>query len=553
MAYTDPDQLLARAAKADEKRQAMQSIMSEVYRYCMPERDNWNSYGTGADRTTWIYDSAGVASTSRFANRLQGTVFPTGQRWAKLALPPEMETGSEDSKQVAADLDRATQVVFRHVHASNFDAEINPFCHDMAAGVAALLVENGRLTQKRSNAPLLRCLAVPPARLSFDEGPWGTVEGIFFNQVMPGRLVQRHYPDAKLPQQVKAAIDAKPEADINMLQATYYDAKSMKWCFEVLLKDEKEYIVTRKYRTNPWIITRWTRVPGETHGRGPLLQALPDIRVANKLMELMLVSGSFDATPTFTAVDDGVLNPDVVEIVPGEVIPVRSNGGPMGPSLQAVLRPGSLQFSDALLDRMHTRIRQLLFDNPLPPEVQAGLTATEIVERIRLFQQDSGSFGRLHQDAVSPLMLRFVDILEEAGEFKPAMFGGNMGDLFKALRDNILTTRVISPIARAQDQADVQSVMSMVSGAAALGEFGGRMLQAGVDPEKAGRFVAVRTGIPAELIPTEEETAGAMRAAQKAAENQTMLTSPVVAQGVGALASAAANGAQSAQPAQPAQ
>jgi len=526
--------LLKRAEKAEMKRDAMVSLMREVYKFTMPERDNWSSYGIGQDRTNFVYDSSGVSGASRFANRLQMTVFPAGQRWSMLSLPEEKQ-GSDEAKRLQIDLQEATKIMFRHVHASNFDAEISPVCHDIGAGVGIMLVENGRYGQKRSSAPLLRCQAVPPALVAFDEGPWGTVEGVFFTQTMAGRLITRTYPDAKLPKEMSEVIAAKPEDDVTLLQATTYDAKKLRWVFQVIDRAGKEVLVTRSYRTNPWIIIRWTKVSGESHGRGPLMQALPDIRVANKLMELMLISGSFDADPTYTAVDDGVVNTDVLGIVPGQIVPVRSNGGTFGPSIKMLERPGSLQFSDALLDRMHTRVRQLLFDNPLPPEVQVGLTATEIVERMRLFQQDTGSFGRLHQDAVVPLTLRFVDILEEAGEFPPDRFP----KLFEALRGNQVQTRVVSPIARAQDQADVQVVMSMIGGATRLGEFGVRMLLAAINPEKAGVYIANRSGVPAELIPSESETTGRLKAAAEAEQNRTLATSPVVAQVAGAVAGGA--------------
>ena len=533
----DVEALLKRAEHAERERDAFAPLMREIYRYTMPERDGWSSYGLGQDRQNLVYDSSGVASVSRFANRLQMTVFPAGQRWSQLALPQELANG-DAAKKLQEDLEEATNIMFRHVHASNFDAEINPVCHDVGAGVGCMLVENGRLGQKRPGAPLFRCQAVPPANLAFDEGPWGTVEGVFFSQTMAGRLVKRTYPDIKLTKEMKAAIDQDPEGDVSLLQATTYDAEKLRWAFQVVDRSHKTVLLTRWYRTNPWIIIRWTKVPGESRGRGPLMVALPNIRVSNKLMELMLITGSFDATPTYTAADDGVMNPDVISILPGDIIPVRSNGGNFGPSLKILDRPGNLQFSDALLDRMHTSVRQLLFDNPLPPEVQVGLTATEIIERMRLFQQDTGSFGRLHQDAVVPLTLRFVDILEEAGEFPPERFS----KLFEALQSNMVQVRVVSPIARSQDQADLQSLMSLIAGAANLGTFGAQMLQAAVNPDRAGLYIAERSGIPTKLIPTETETASRHKAEAETAQQQLLATSPVAAQVAGALAGGMANG-----------
>lgn len=531
--------LLKRAERAEEKRQAISGLMQEIYRYFMPERDSWNSYGIGQDRNVYVYDSTGIATLTRFANRLQTTVFPAGQRWAELALPTVLASApeSDELRQMQIDLEAATQIAFHHVHASNFDAEINPVCYDIGAGVGALLVQNGRTVSGDPGSPLLQFQAVPPARIAFDEGPFGTVEGVFFTQCQPGRLVERLYPDADLPPELARQIEADPERDVDLLQCTTYDPKRREWQFRVVDKLSKELLVERRYRTNPWIIIRWTKIAGESHGRGVLTQALPDARVANKLMELMLIAGNFDADPTYTALDDGVLNTDVISVVPGQIIPVRSNGGTMGPSLKMLERPANLQFSDVLLERMHTRLRQLLFDNPLPPEVQVGLTATEIIERMRMYQQDTGSFGRLHHDGVIPLMLRIVDILEEAGEFPPPRFQ----QLFAALQSRRLQVRVVSPIARSQDQADMQQLMSLISGAVNLGPFGQRMLLSAVNPERAGRLVAQRSGIPSGLIPSAAETAARLKAEAEASQQQLLATSPVAAQVAGAVAGGAMN------------
>ncbi len=538
--------LLKRAERADQKRAAVSDLMREIYRYFMPERDHWNSYGIGQDRSIYVYDSTGVATHTNFANRLHSAVWPAGQRWAELGLPAALLSAAESDelRQLKADLEAVTQIMFHHVHAGNFDAEINPVCYDIGAGVGAMLVQNGRRVSGDPSMPLLQCQAVPPAMLSFDDGPFGTVEGVFFAQEVPGRNLNRLYPDASLPAELARAIAENPEADVKVKQCTTFDAAKGDWRMQVIHEPTKTRLADRRYRTNPWIIIRWSRLAGETHGRGVLAQALPDTRTANKLLELMLIAGDFDADPTYTAVDDGVINTDVISVLPGQIIPVRSNGGATGPSLAMLPRPANLQFSDALLQQMHTRQRQLLFDHPLPPEVQVGLTATEIIERIRLYQQQTGSFGRLHHDGVNPLVLRFVDILEEAGEFPAPRFAGVL-DLLRSRRAEI---RVVSPIARAQDQVDQQQLMSVIAGLSQLGPFGQRILLAAVNPERAGAVIAQRAGIPATVVPTKAETDGRLRAEQEAQQQAMLATSPVAAQVAGAVASGAMNGGQATAP-----
>lgn len=536
MARPDVEQTMKRAERAETKRRHFARLMQDVFAYALPERDSWNAYGYGENRHVQVYDSTATISAGRFANRLQQALFPPGQRWCKLALPPEL-AAEDAAQQVQVDLEAATELLFRHMHASNFDMVANEWAQELGAGNAVLLIENGRLGTKRLNAPLLRFQAIPSGMVGYDEGPFGIVEGIFSTQKLQARLVRRTYPDATaLPDAIARAEREAPEQECELLVATYYDPEDDLFRFDVIHVPDKARFVERDYRTNPWVVTRWTKAPGETHGRGPLTMALPDIRTVNKLVELMLKAGSIAVAGVWTAVDDGVLNPANVRITPGAVIPVRSNGTQgMGPSLRALDFPADFQLNEALQDKLTTRIRQVLFDDPLPPEVQVGLTATEVIERVRRFQSDTGAFGRLTADAAVPIVTRCIDILEQAGEFSGPRFQG----LLEALRNDAIRVQSTSPLAQAQDRADVQAIMGFVSGAAQLGDFGQAMLRAGIDPDRAGRLVSERSGVPASVIPNKQELAQQREEADDAATTQQLLSSPAVAQVAGALAGAA--------------
>lgn len=530
-----PEALIKRAEAAERKRDAFASLMRDCYRYAMPERDAWASYGYGQNKRSEVYDSTAMLSTARFATRLVNALFPPGQRWAKLTLPP-LEQENAETKTLREQMEALTAILFKHIHVSNFDPCMHEAAHDLAAGVSAILIENGRLAAGRNHGPVLRFTSVPAAMVAFDEGPFGVIEGVFYAQRVAARNIKRHYPDARdLPSAIEQKINTAPEDEIALLQCTTYDDKQAKWCFQVLLRDEKTELVKRYYRTNPWVITRWMKAPGETYGRGPLTMALPDIRTLNKLRELALISASFAVTPMWTVTDDGVINADAIRIEPNAIIPVRSNGGPMGQSLKAVEMPARFDIAQMLEADLKTTIRQILFDNPLPPEVQVGLTATEVIERVRQFQADTGAFGRLEIDAVRPTVARCLDILEEAGEFAAPEFKGVM----EALQQDFIRVQTTSPLAQAQERVDVQGVMQFTAGLTSLGEMGAAMAKAGIDPMKAGRWLAQHSGVPEKLIPAEEDLNNEQDANQQNAQMMGLLQSPVMAQVAGQVAKAA--------------
>jgi hypothetical protein len=177
-----------------------------------------------------------------------------------------------------------------------------------------------------------------------------------------------------------------------------------------------------------------------------------------------------------------------------------------------------------------------MFDDPLPPDVVPNVTATEIIERTRRFQADTGAFGRLQSDAVTPLVRRCLDILEEAGAFAAERFAG----LMQAVQDDAVRILATSPLAMAQDMADAEAVEVFVARAMSAGEPGAAILKAGIKLDEAGPWLAARRGVPHALIPSQAERAAAAKAEQAAAAEAQLLSSPAVAQMAGAVSGALA-------------
>src|SRR3546814_6808214 len=61
------------------------------------------------------------------------------------------------------------------------------------------------------------------------------------------------------------------------------------------------------------------------------MKALPDIKTANKVVELILKNASIAVTGIWQADDDGVLNPATVRLVPGAIIPKAQGSAGLTP------------------------------------------------------------------------------------------------------------------------------------------------------------------------------------------------------------------------------
>lgn len=516
-APTIVERLMKRSEKAFGRKSQYATLLRDTYEYTQPERSSYAQIGEGQARNVRVFDSTAIIGTARLANKIQRGLFPPYQRWA--TLKPGSEVPEKFRRQLGYVLELVTARLFAHIQASNFDTASNEMAHDLAVGTGVLLIENGRLGG-RHDAPALRFTAVPSASVAFENGPFSTVEGIFYKTKHPARDVKRTYPDAgPLPRPIAEAAGKNPDQEFEFLQATYYDAEESLWKFCVVATADKALIVERRYRTNPWVVIRWQLAPGEIEGRGPCLQAMPDIRTCNKVVELVLKNASLAIAGPYTGVDDGVLNTDTVVIEPGAIIPVAANDGPKGPSLKPLERSGDFSVAELVLEDMRNNIKKMLFDNPLPPPQGPVRSATEIVERMKELQGDIGAaFGRLNQEGVTPIVIRCLDILDEIGEVVlPLKIDGKE-----------IAIQPMSPLAQVQSMDDVQVIIQYAQ--LVTGALGPQAMSAGLDSDKAAAHISDLMGIPIELIPDPEQLAAARAAQAKAAQAEALLKSPAVAQ-----------------------
>ncbi len=237
-----------------------------------------------------------------------------------------------------------------------------------------------------------------------------------------------------------------------------------------------------RFSSPPFINFRWLKAPGEVYGRSPVMKALPDIKTANKVVELVLKNASIAVTGIWQADDDGVINPATIKLVPGTIIPKAVGSAGLTP----LETPGRFDVSELVLDQLRDRIRKALFVDQLGQVNGPRMTATEVLERAAQMARILGAtYGRLQSELLSPLVTRARDILSRRGEIP---------DLPLDNRMVVLDYR--SPQARYQAQQDVQNTLVWLDSVRALGPDA----LAAVDQAAAARWLGRTLGVPGELI-----------------------------------------------------
>ena len=506
MMRLDAKDVLARHDKALTKKDDFRNLYDEAYEFALPQRNLYDGYYDGGvqgqKKMNRVFDSTAINSTQRFANRMQSGIFPPQRKWCR--LEPGSDIPMDRRPEAQAALDAYSDKMFDTLKQSNFDVAIGEFLLDLCVGTAVMLVQPG------DDVNPINFIPVPQFLVSFDEGANGQVDNVYRRMKLKAESIQRQWPDAEIPAEMKNLIEQKPTEEIDLIEATIFDQERGDYCYHVIDKKSKTELVYRRMDHSPWIVSRYAKIAGETYGRGPLITALPDIKTLNKTVELVLKNASLSISGVYTAADDGVLNPNTVKIMPGAIIPVARNGGPQGESLRPLPRAGDFNVSQIIMDDLRKNIKRTLLDESLPPDNMSARSATEVVERMKELAQNLGSaFGRLINETMIPVVSRMLQVMDERGL------------ITLPLKVNGLEIKIspVAPLAMAQNMEEVQNVLQYAQIAQGAGPEGAMNIKV----DEMMDYVAEKLGVPQRLRPTPQERIMMKQQMQQAAQQQQMM------------------------------
>lgn len=483
-----PQGILARYKTAQAHKEQWRDVYKEAYEYALPQRNLYDGdfevNAAGNKKGARVFDSTGVNSTQRFANRIQSGLFPPGRKWCRL------EAGSaipDDAKpMVQQKLDEYTDKMFDVLKLTNFDLAIGEFLIDLSVGTAAMIIEVG------DEMTPIRFTAVPQYLVAIEEGINGNVDNVYRRMRIKGEAIKAQWPAAKIPEDMERRIKEKPGDPIELLEACVYNYDERQVEYHLIAMKGEHCLLEKKLRRSRWVVGRYMKVAGEIYGRGPLTTAIFDIKTLNKTVEFLLKNASIGIAGVYTATDDGVMNPQNIKIVPGAIIPVARNGGPQGPSLQKLQSASDINLTQLVINDLRMNIKKTLLDESLPPDNMSARSATEVVERMKELSQNLGSaFGRLTNETMVPIVSLILDAMNEK----------RIIDL--PLKVNGLEVKVVptSPLAQAQNVEEVGEFMKFAQIVGSLGPEG----QAAVNVGSAAAWVGDKLGIPQNLRRSQAE------------------------------------------------
>lgn len=494
--------MLERYKRAQSHRLNFESLFEECYEYALPMRQSFYYEAAGQRRDDKIFDETAVVGTQEFASRLQSGLVPNFARWADFIAGSEIPPEQQD--EVNNQLDEVTDYVFEVIQNSNFGQEVHESFMDLAVGTGILLVEEGNAINP------VRFNAIPLPSVYLDTGPDDQIDHVYRSREIKNSSIPIAYPKAVLPESTQRSVETQPESKTKILEVVcrnYENLNEESYDYFVINESAEETIYYEKFNgtgSNPFVCFRWSKASGEIYGRGPLVNALSAIKTTNLTIELVLENAQMAISGVYQMDDDGIINTDTINLVPGTIIPKAMGSA----GLQPIQNAGNFDVANLVLGDMRTNIKRALYNDMLGDPNKTPASATEVAERMADLSRRIGSaFGRLQAEMVQPILQRVVYILKKQGRIEVPVINGRE-----------VKVRSVSPLAQAQANQDISAVSRYLQLVGT--SFGPEVLNILINSEDVAVYLAKKFGVPDTLVRDKVERQQLLQAAQQYAEAQ---------------------------------
>ena len=388
----------------------MQQNLQQLYKRALDMRTPWLRRWDEARRYTTpdsdddmatLFDATASDAVDNLAASLYTLLTPPESLW--LSLVPESD--------LSPDANYATNVLRAHLNDSNFYTTVHQCYMDLAVlGTACLFMAENPIGASSA----FSFTAIPMSDIAI------LPNAVFHTTSMSLSEAVQKYPTWTVPTNLRDTLKQNPDTPIKLVQSLV-GTEFTAW-LDTGGDIENNIVATGTFETNPYLIFRWSLMSGEIYGRGPVLRALPDIKTANKVVELVLKNATISVSGIWMADDDGVINLNNINLTPGAIIPkaVGSSG------LTPLTSGANFDVSQIILKDLRERIRHALLADRLGLLSEKEMTATEIMARNSDMMRILGAtYGRLLHEFIRPLCERGLQILSRRGLIEPITLHGD--------------------------------------------------------------------------------------------------------------------------------
>jgi hypothetical protein len=475
---------LERHEKLKANRGVIENHWQEVLQYVIPRKaDVTSSLPEGGKRGAELFDSTAIYSNLLLAAALHGMLTNPAVRFFDLD-PSDLELMNDEECRTW--LQDTADRLYSILNASNFQTEIHEvYIDEGSIGTACMFMSDDEDNVVHFAARHMKEVYVCENNL-------GLIDTVYREFKWKPRQVVQEFGYDKLPAKIKKKVDEGCDDNWTLVHIVEemsdeekknspqkYEYKS---CYIV---SELECIVSESgFREFPYVVPRWTKTSGETYGRGPGMDMLPDIKMVNKMMETTLQGAAITVRPPMQVPDDGVVGK--VRLTPGGVTLVRP-----GAEIKPLITDARIDFGYQAVEDVRKRIREGFYGNLFSLREGPQMTATEVnaltEQQLRLM---GPVLGRQHFELLAPMIHRVFKIAERKGKLKPVP---------EKLKKKGFDVRYTSLVARSQRMSEGQNLGRAIQVAAPIINAKPESLDL-LNSDEAIRYVFDIYGVPQKIL-----------------------------------------------------
>ena len=404
------DDILERYGAAVSRRTKYNGIMQEAGQYSWPNAQDMvrnANQPEGQLRTTDLYDSTAVMSAYRMTSGIFTYLMPVGAKWFEfVAQAYEMN----QDKKMQEWMSIATALTHKEIWRSNFQREMFVTIRSM------IVFGTGVISVKKVGKEIV-FTSHHIGHMFFDDNSKGEIDTVYRQIFYTVRQAVQEFGKSKLSKTVLKALNAgklndkheyvhvcAPNADFDKsrIGSNVKRVKSIYICIP-----DKQIVKEGGFDELPYLVARFSMVPGEIMGRGPSIEYLPEIKMLNRMKRTFIESAEKACNPPLIAEDDGVVGQPVTSAQ--GMIYIRS--GAMVPTpLQTGTNVG---LNAELILQQQEMVKEGFFYNDFQALAQhVNMTATEVVERVEeKIVHIAPAITSLQKEIFSPLITRVLNLL----------------------------------------------------------------------------------------------------------------------------------------------
>jgi hypothetical protein len=508
MAQVNPliAQLDRRYKTLQTQRSNWEKHWQELADYMLPRKADITKKRTQGDkRTELIYDGTAVHAVELLSSSLHGMLTSPSTPWFSMRYrDPALQNNDAANEWLELCMDQ----MYKAFNRSNFQQEIHELYYDLVVfGTAALYLEGDQ--------DGLRFSARHIAEVTVAEDANGKVDTVYRKFKMTSRAAAQRFGEDNLPTQMTKDLKDDPHKEHDLVHAVYPRteakgklAKNKPIASVYYHLDSKHLISESGFDDFPFMVPRFVKDSVSTYGRSPAMNALPDVKMLNKMSETTIRAAQKQIDPPLMVPDDGFVLP--VRTTPGALNFYRTGTRDRLEPLQiGANNPLGLNMEE----QRRNAIRQAFYVDQLLMSQGPAMTATEVLQRNEEKMRLLGPvLGRLQSELLQPLISRSFALLLRNGLLPAAP---------EQLQGQDIDIEYVSPLAKAQKLTDLQSmlrgfeVMMQVAEIAPVMDY--------LDSDKLVQYLVEVTGIPARVIRSDDEVARIRRQQQQAQAQQAQM------------------------------